>query len=167
MIQSLSTHSLNFSTFVYGTHSKYAIKPSSGTALAIATYLLKNPGGQAEITIQYTNSEVTPFDMKSISHGCSLSSNNGLVVPAKKCTIRYTGIKANSDPQVTHQVVFKPDGFVDIGDILVGSVDLQETMFPSNFDGLKSLKIDLLEPTPATLYQMGFDDAKYTAWVRE
>lgn len=68
---------------------------------------------------------------------------------------------------MTHQVVFKPDGFVDIGDILVGSVDLQETMFPSNFDGLKSLKIDLLEPTPATLYQMGFDDAKYTAWVRE
>jgi hypothetical protein len=72
--------------------------------------------------------------MKSLAHACATATQQGLVVPALRCKIFYTGTKVSGD-KVTFEATFNPDG--------------------------------LLEPPEPGLVQVGFDDVKYTAHVKE
>jgi hypothetical protein len=162
-----SARSLKYSAFVYGTPLKVSIQPFSGKSLAIAPYILSgSPTESPEITISYPTSKVTSFDMKSLAHACATATQQGLVVPALRCKIFYTGTKVSGD-KVTFEATFNPDGLLDIGDISLFKVKLQEITFPPRFRGLKSFTLTVLEPPEPGLVQVGFDDVKYTAHVKE
>jgi hypothetical protein len=104
--------------------------------------------------------------MKSLAHACATATQQGLVVPALRCKIFYTGTKVSGD-KVTFEATFNPDGLLDIGDISLFKVKLQEIAFPPRFRGLKSFTFTVLEPPEPGLVQVRFDDVKYTAHVKE
>lgn len=142
-----TVHSLNFSSFVYGMPLADSIQPSSGRSLAIAPYILSgSPTEPPEITISYPGSDVTSFDMQSITHACALATQQGIVMPATKCTILYTGTKVSGD-KVTLEATFEPDGFVDVGSISLFEVKMKKVSFlHAHFDGLTRLTFKVTKP---------------------
>ena len=144
-----------------------SFQPFSGKSVAIAPYILSgSPTQSPEISISYLDSKVTSFDMKSLAFACAAAAQQGLVVAAIDCKILFTGTKVSGDT-VTFDATFKPDGFLDIGDISLFKVKMKEVVFPPRLGGLKSFTYTVVEPQPDALVQVAFDSVKYTARVRE
>lgn len=135
-----------------------------------APALVTGPLATAEISSVYDGSKVASFDAKSIAAGCYAATQNGVITPAVDCTIRYTGIKAASGEEVTHDQVFKAKSANALG-IALAAEKVQKTTFPPNFVGLSSLKPNILTaatpPVNNRAAHMSFDDFVYTANVKK
>jgi hypothetical protein len=146
------------------------IQAASKPNAVFAPYLLTDPLATPEISSVYDGSKVASFDAKSIASGCYAATQNGALAPAISCTIRYTGTKAATGKEVTHDQVFevKP---LDLLGIALAAEKVPKTSFPKNFDGLSSLKPEILTAAlPAVdgvTAQMAFDDFVYTANVKK
>jgi hypothetical protein len=105
--------------------------------------------------------------MQSITHACALATQQGIVMPATKCTILYTGTKVSGD-KVTLEATFEPDGFVDVGSLSLFEVKMKKVSFlHAHFDGLTRLTFKVTKPEAGGLVQVAFDDVKYTAHVKD
>lgn len=146
------------------------IQAASKPNAVFAPYLLTDPLATPEISSVYDGSKVASFDMKSIASGCYAATQNGVLAPAISCTIRYTGVKAASGKEVIHDQVFEVKS-VNLLGIALAAEKVQKTTFPRDFDGLSSLKPNILTAAlPAVdgvTAQMAFDDVVYTANVKK
>lgn len=146
------------------------IQASSKPNAVFAPYLLTDPLATPEISSVYEGSKVASLDLKSIASGCYAATQNGALAPAIGCTIRYTGTKAATGKQVIHDQVFEVKS-VNLLGIALAAEKVQKTTFPSNFNGLSSVKPNILTAAlPAVdgvTAQMAFDDVVYTANVRK
>lgn len=165
-------HSLSYTAFALGAPiaDSITIQPSSGRNAVFGPALLTDPLAQPEISSVYDGSKVVSFDLKSVAGGCYAATQNGAITPAISCTIRYTGIKAASGEEVFHDQVFKVKS-VDALGIALAAEKVQKTTFPSNFNGLSSLKPNILTaalpPVNNLAAHMTLDDLVYTANVKK
>lgn len=151
-----------------------SIAPSSPDYFAFGPYLLKAGELLAtpNITSIYAGSKVASFDMKSMSSGCGLSTQNGVVAPAFSCVIRYTGVKAGTGKIVT----FEAKPFIIAGPRILGlpvssnSEKVQRVEFPAEFNGLTSLSFEIVKPkflpVKKVISAVAIDDVTYTVHFR-
>ena len=108
------------------------IQPSSG----------KNVFFTGSISSTYQGSNVASFDAESIAASCFMAAKEGLAAPAIPCTIRFTGVKAGSRLEVSHEAEFKVPL---LSGIFKFGLPVKNIPFPPDFVGLESLKIENTE----------------------
>ena len=150
------------------------IQPSSKPNFFVGPYIPAGGLAVPEITTTYAGSNIVSFDAKSIAAGCYVGTNNGAAAPAMGCTIRFTGVKAVTGPDVIFDFAFivGPQNLIGIS---LPPVQVQKVVFPPTFKGLKSLKPKVIDPALPVItgmdrsiktVQMGLDDFTYTAYVK-
>jgi hypothetical protein len=130
--------------------------------------------GTPEITTVYEGSNVVSFDAESAASGCYVATNNGAAAPGIDCTIRWTGEKAVTGPPVTFDAIFTVGQKSIAGISVFAPEPVQKKLFPANFNGLRSLKPEIVSDTlpvipgfPVGTVQMVLDDFAYTAHVKK
>jgi hypothetical protein len=149
------------------------IQARSPKAAAFAPFPMRDPLATPKISSSYNGSKVDFFDATSIASGCYLETTYRAIGPAITCTIRYTGVKAESDEEVVFDIRFDAKGTGPYGSARQAK-EVENRSFEGMLVGLKSLEPSILNSSlPGSgasvdnvNVRIMFDDFQYVAHVQ-
>lgn len=160
---------LEFQGFTYsdtintGTGVVPGVFPHSGTNYAASSARTTTLMGSAEFTTQYTNSNVSSFDLYSLYYGCVLSLENGAAALPTPCNIAVTGFAFGDNSGTMVQVAAQEFSYNP--STTTGSAQQTQVIFNSFFRNLQYVLVQYTLPGGTATLSVDltilFDDIMY------